>query len=54
MNKDRCHAYGRHGGDGVGLVLEDCVGEEALEAVRDAVPNAETFLDDSTEIGECF
>ncbi len=54
MDKDGCHAYRRHGGNGVGLVLEDCIGEEALEAVRDAVPDAETFLDDGAEVGEIF
>ena len=54
MDEDGCHAYGCHGGDGVVLVLEDCVGEEALEAVRDAVPDAETFLDDGAEVRESF
>ncbi len=54
VDEDGCHAYGCHGGDGVGLVLENCVGEEALEAVRDAVPDAETFLDDGAEVGESF
>ena len=54
MDEDGCHAYGCHGWDGVVLVLEDCVREEALEAVRDAVPDAETFLDDGAEVGQSF
>ena len=52
--EDGGHAYGGHSGDGVGVVLEDFVGEEALEAGRDAVADAETFLDDGAEVGERF
>ena len=54
MDEDGGHAYGGHGGDGVVIVLEDFVGEEALEAGRDAVADAETFLDDGAEVGERF
>ena len=54
MDEDGGHAYGGHGGDGVGFVLEDFVGEEALEAVGDAVADAEAFLDDGAEVGEGF
>ena len=54
MDEDGGHAYGGHGGDGVVIVLEDFVGEEALEAGRDAVADAETFLYDGAEVGERF
>ena len=54
MDEDGGHAYGGHGGDGVFFVLEDFVGEEALEAVGDAVADAEAFLDDGAEVGEGF
>ena len=54
VDEDGGHAYGGHGGDGVGFVAEGFVGEETLEAVRDAVADAETFLDDGAEVGESF
>ena len=41
-------------GDGVLVVLEGGVGEETLEAVGDAVADAEAFLDGGAEVGEGF
>ena len=54
MDEDGGHAYGCEGRDRVGFVLEGFVGEETLEAVGDAVADAEAFLDDGAEVGEGF
>ena len=47
-------ATGGEGGDGVFVAEEGFVGEETLEAVGDAVADAEAFLDDGAEVGERF
>lgn len=54
MHEDRGHGDGGHGWDGVVVVLEDGVGEEALHAVGDAVADAEAFGDAGGEVGELF
>lgn len=54
MDEDGGHADGGEGGDGVFVVLEGFIGEETLEAVGDAVADAEAFLDDGAEVGEGF
>lgn len=52
VDEDRGHAYGRRSRDRNFAVLEDCVGEEALEAVGGAVGHSQRFGDGGGEVGE--
>ena len=54
VDEDRGHADGGHWRDAVLLVLGHVIGEETLEALGDAVADAETFGDDGGEVGELF
>ncbi len=54
VDEDAGHGDRGAGGDGVILELDCAVGGGALEAVADAVAYAETFGDDSGQVGEVF
>ena len=54
VQEDRCHAYRRHGGNGVAVVFEHRIREETLQTMGGAVIEAEAFRYNGPQIGKLF